>query len=66
MARRPIIAGNWKMHLTVAEGLALATAVRDRCARLRDGEVACWGSNEFGQLGDGGRMISARPLEVQL
>ncbi|MCA9538028.1 MAG: triose-phosphate isomerase [Myxococcales bacterium] len=27
------------MHLTVAEGLALATAVRDRCARLRDVDV---------------------------
>ncbi|NVB37152.1 RCC1 repeat-containing protein [Pseudenhygromyxa sp. WMMC2535] len=36
------------------------------CARLRDGEVACWGDNAHGQLGDGGRMVSARPLEVEL
>ncbi|MCA9684236.1 MAG: hypothetical protein KC457_18720, partial [Myxococcales bacterium] len=45
---------------------ALSLGKDHSCARLRDGEVACWGSNEFGQLGDGGRMISARPLEVQL
>jgi alpha-tubulin suppressor-like RCC1 family protein len=24
------------------------------CARLHDGAVRCWGSNEDGQLGDGG------------
>ncbi|MCB9541422.1 MAG: triose-phosphate isomerase [Myxococcales bacterium] len=39
MARRPIIAGNWKMHLTIAEGLALAAAVRDRCNRFREVDV---------------------------
>lgn len=39
MARRPIIAGNWKMNLTVAEGLALASAVRDRCSRFRGVDV---------------------------
>lgn len=38
-ARRPIIAGNWKMNLTIAEGLALASAVRDRCARFRGIDV---------------------------
>lgn len=39
MARRPIIAGNWKMHLSIAEGTALAATVRDRCNRLRDVDV---------------------------
>ncbi len=39
MARTPIIAGNWKMNLTVSEGLALASAVRDRCNRFRSVEV---------------------------
>ncbi|NJL03304.1 MAG: chromosome condensation regulator RCC1, partial [Spirulinaceae cyanobacterium SM2_1_0] len=34
------------------------------CARLRSGEIACWGSNEHGQLGDGGRTASPQPLEV--
>ncbi len=27
--RRPLIAGNWKMHLTLAESVALAKAIRD-------------------------------------
>ncbi len=39
MSRRPIIAGNWKMNLTVAEGLALASGVRDRCNRFRGIDV---------------------------
>ena len=39
MSRRPIIAGNWKMNLTVTEGLALAAGVRDRCSRFRDVDV---------------------------
>jgi triosephosphate isomerase len=39
MARRPIIAGNWKMHLSIAESLALASEVRDRCSRFRDRDV---------------------------
>ena len=38
-ARRPIIAGNWKMNLTVAEALTLATEVRNLCSRARDVEV---------------------------
>ncbi len=32
--RRPLIAGNWKMHLTVAGAEALATAVADAVASL--------------------------------
>lgn len=39
MSRKPIIAGNWKMNLTVAEGLALATEIRNRCGRFRDVDV---------------------------
>jgi len=34
--RRPVIAGNWKMHLTVAESVALAAEILNRCSRLRD------------------------------
>ena len=29
MERQPIIAGNWKMHMTVAEGMSLAKAITD-------------------------------------
>lgn len=40
--RRPLIAGNWKMHKTVAEALELATALKNAVApgaRSRDVEV---------------------------
>ena len=30
--RKPIIAGNWKMHKTVAEGVAFIQAVKDEVA----------------------------------
>ncbi|MCS6969762.1 MAG: triose-phosphate isomerase [Planctomycetota bacterium] len=33
MARRPLIAGNWKLHLTVAESTALAAAVAQGLAQ---------------------------------
>ncbi len=39
MSRKPIIAGNWKMNLTVSEGLDLASAIRDTCSRARHVEV---------------------------
>ena len=39
MPRRPMIAGNWKMHLTVAEGTLLASEVRRLTARHRDVDV---------------------------
>ncbi len=32
---------------------ALAAGDRFTCARLDDGEIACWGANDFGQVGDG-------------
>jgi triosephosphate isomerase (TIM) len=37
--RRPLIAGNWKMHLTLAESAALAKAVKDG-AGSAPGEIA--------------------------
>ncbi|MBP6702824.1 MAG: triose-phosphate isomerase [Vicinamibacteria bacterium] len=37
---RPLVVGNWKMHKTVAEARALATAVRDGVRDLADIDVA--------------------------
>lgn len=37
---RPLVVGNWKMHKTVAEALALATAVRDGVRDLKDIDIA--------------------------
>ena len=40
MPRTPVVAGNWKMHTTLAEALALAGAVRDGCRGLTEIRVA--------------------------
>ena len=39
MARRPLIAGNWKMYKTLAEARALAQAVVEAAAGLEDRDV---------------------------
>ena len=38
--RRPFFCGNWKLHGSIAESLALATDVRNGVATLRDVDVA--------------------------
>ncbi len=38
--RRPLVAGNWKMHTTYEEALRLATTVVERCRARDDVEVA--------------------------
>ncbi|MBI5510537.1 MAG: triose-phosphate isomerase [Deltaproteobacteria bacterium] len=40
MARRPLIAGNWKMHKTVAEALALVRDLKRLVAQVRDCDIA--------------------------
>lgn len=46
-----------------ARDLALGT--HHACAALLDGSVWCWGSNFYGQLGDGTRVDSAIPVRVR-
>ena len=42
MARRPIIAGNWKMNNTIAEGVALIKELAPLVADVKDVDiVAC-------------------------
>lgn len=46
----------------------LAAGAQHTCALLADGTVACWGHDEFGQIGDGAAqrfLIRARPTAVQ-
>ncbi|MDP2483344.1 MAG: RCC1 domain-containing protein [Candidatus Palauibacterales bacterium] len=33
--------------------LEIAAGANHTCARMSDGQILCWGSNEFGQLGTG-------------
>src|SRR5688572_6457360 len=40
MTRRPFICGNWKMHKTVAEALALVTELKSALGAVRDVDVA--------------------------
>jgi alpha-tubulin suppressor-like RCC1 family protein len=51
-----------------AGGVALTNGIAageaHACARLSSGGVRCWGSNMFGQLGDGTTTIRLRPVEV--
>jgi len=39
MQRKPLIAGNWKMHTNLAEARSLAAAVMEACSGLVDREV---------------------------
>ncbi|MDY0352302.1 MAG: triose-phosphate isomerase [Desulfobulbaceae bacterium] len=39
MPRRPLMAGNWKMHLTAAEAAALASSIAQGCRNMEDREV---------------------------
>jgi triosephosphate isomerase len=37
--RRPVIAGNWKLHKTVSEALELANALKEAAADVRDADI---------------------------
>ena len=44
--------------------VAIAAAAQSVCALLKDGHVACWGSNEKGELGQGFRDHEPHPSPV--
>jgi len=48
-----------------SEVIAVATGNRHSCALDIEGKVSCWGSNIFGQLGDGTCRDSLTPVEVR-
>lgn len=44
--------------------LAVAAGSYSDCAIMMDGTVRCWGSNAYGQLGDGSTTTSATPVQA--
>lgn len=48
-----------------AQVVALSLGNAHTCALLETGKVNCWGSNEYGQLGNGSNQISLFPVAVQ-
>ncbi len=53
------------VSLTLDNATDIAAGYQHSCAVLEGGSVYCWGSNEFGQLGDGTRADSRFPVAVQ-
>ncbi|MCC7534875.1 MAG: hypothetical protein IT379_01610 [Deltaproteobacteria bacterium] len=52
------------MGLTDAAALGRGTDTSHTCAVRRGGEVACWGLNNRGQLGDGTMELASTPVAV--
>ena len=48
----------------IDDAVAIASGVSHTCVVHRPGGVSCWGSNFFGQLGDGTEQRSSRPVKV--
>jgi triosephosphate isomerase len=58
--RRPLIAGNWKMHTTRAEGVALVEALKPAAAGARDREVVV--APPYTGLESVGRALAGTPI----
>ena len=62
MGRKPLIAGNWKMYLGLAEAVELAEAVAASCAGLTDREVMI--SPSFTALTAVAEAVAGSPVRV--
>ena len=49
---------------TIATATAIASGANHTCVVVSRGAVECWGSNEFGELGDGKTIASKVPARV--
>lgn len=50
----------------ISNAVTVALGTLFSCAALVDGEVACWGDNAVGQLGDGSTVSRTTPARVPL
>jgi alpha-tubulin suppressor-like RCC1 family protein len=59
----PIAAGAGPTPLPAGNSpwLSIATGVEHACARDQDNHVSCWGTNSYGQLGNGGISLAPTP-----
>jgi triosephosphate isomerase len=61
-ARMPLMAGNWKMHFTVAEALALVEELKKGISRAADREVVV--APAFTALTEVARALSGNPIKL--
>lgn len=52
------------INVAVTCGTTITAGVAHTCALTNTGTVLCWGSNEFGQLGNGGTANVTSPVQV--
>ncbi len=52
------------INVAISCGTTIAAGVSHTCALTSAGTVLCWGSNEYGQLGDGSTSNSTAPVAV--
>jgi alpha-tubulin suppressor-like RCC1 family protein len=50
--------------IDVGDGVAISVGMDAACAVRATGDVACWGDNKLGELGDGTRLSRAHPAAV--
>jgi alpha-tubulin suppressor-like RCC1 family protein len=49
----------------IDDAIRVACGSDHTCVLHEDGEMSCWGNNEYGQLGDGYQIDSPVPVMVQ-
>ncbi|OGQ95955.1 MAG: triose-phosphate isomerase [Deltaproteobacteria bacterium RIFOXYD12_FULL_57_12] len=62
MERKPFIAGNWKMHMTVAAAEQLAAAVVATCSQVHDRDVAV--APPYTALAAVARVVAGTPVQL--
>ncbi|MBW1980419.1 MAG: triose-phosphate isomerase [Deltaproteobacteria bacterium] len=60
--RTPLLAGNWKMHFTVAEALTLVRELEDGLQKLDDRQVVV--APPYTALAEVSRVLAGSPIEV--